>query len=692
MNLTPEINNQVTANLILNDAFARRKQIKSLAKVDINDLEELKEYQGRKRKEFESYLKRNRLDMGQWIRYALFEVQQHDIRRARSVFERALLVDISYIPLWIRYIDSELKMKYIKHARNLLERAVTTLPRVDKLWYKYLFVEESLENWDIVRALYNKWCSLEPAPNAWDSYIQFEIRQQKWDNVRDIFSNYVLVHPQLDTWLEWVKFETVHGSTKLLRNVYSLALDTMMTYRESMVNVEGFDTGIITLIISFANWESTNQEFERSRAIFKLALDIWPDNPDLKSEMVQFEKKFGNISTIEDSVIFKRKQMYKQELKRDPLNSDKWWIYLDLVEKYFSEELLDIFELAVTESKPSNDSLKSTRWKRYIYLWIRFLIYVELRLGDNTMCHKLYERLVNEVIPHKMFTFPEIWIMYAKFEIRQENISGARKILGRSIGQCPNDDVFRYYIQLEIELKEFDRVRKLYEKYLEYAPSNASVWVQYAKLEEDLGDEERARGIFEITQREDVVELSRNSRLKLLIKFIDFETDMEEYDSARKLYRKRLVLEEFSAESWINFAMYEASTPTPDQVMQLQKRLEEVDEEEEEEIIFEPTEVNYNRARKVYEEALEYYHNKKETNNRAKIFEAYSVFENRYGNNETQQSIRKRMPHQVRKLHSKDGIEKEYIDYVFPDDKAESTPDVPKLLEMAKKWKKSQDK
>lgn len=36
--------------------------------------------------------------MGQWIRYAQFEIEQHDMRRARSIFERALLVDSSFIP------------------------------------------------------------------------------------------------------------------------------------------------------------------------------------------------------------------------------------------------------------------------------------------------------------------------------------------------------------------------------------------------------------------------------------------------------------------------------------------------------------------------------------------------------------------------------------------------------------------
>lgn len=38
-----------------------------------------------------------------------------------------------------------------------------------------------------------------------------------------------------------------------------------------------------------------------------------------------------------------------------------------------------------------------------------------------SMCIKL--------IPHKKFTFAKVWLMFAKFEIRQKKVSNARKIL-----------------------------------------------------------------------------------------------------------------------------------------------------------------------------------------------------------------------------------------------------------------------
>jgi crooked neck len=78
--------------------------------------------------------------------------------------------------------------------------------------------------------------------------------------------------------------------------------------------------------------------------------------------------------------------------------------------------------------------------------------------------------------------------MFARFEIRRLDLVTARKTLGGAIGVCPKEALFKGYIQLELEvgrsittpfqmmfmmaqqLREFDRVRTLYEKYLEVSP------------------------------------------------------------------------------------------------------------------------------------------------------------------------------------------------------------------------------
>lgn len=69
---------------------------------------------------------------------------------------------------------------------------------------------------------------------------------------------------------------------------------------------------------------------------------------------------------------------------------------------------------------------------------------------------------------------------------------------GTAIGKCPKNKLLKGYIELELQLREFDRCRKLYEKYLEYTPENCTTWIKFAELETILGDVERSRAIFEL--------------------------------------------------------------------------------------------------------------------------------------------------------------------------------------------------
>ncbi|CAL9732801.1 pre-mRNA-splicing factor Clf1p [Monosporozyma unispora] len=694
------VENQITDRSILRDAFARKNPIKISTKVDIVDLDELKDYQLRKRTEYESYLKRNRLDMGQWLRYAFFEIEQHDIRRARSVFERALLVDTSYIPLWIRYIDSELKLKYINHARNLLDRAVSTLPRVDKLWYKYLFVEESLENWDIVRSLYNKWTSLEPGTNAWNSYIEFEIRQSQWDNVRNIYARYVNVFPETtDIWFKWVEFETIYGSIATTRQVYSLAVDSLISHENTLNYIFNFQKNLIELVVAFANWEASKQEVERAKAIFNVALKKWPQNTTLTNALLNLDRRYGDDSAINDKILLKRKSNYEKILSEMPRDYDTWWVYLDLIEENFPSELLTSFKRSTSESNKPVIIPKSKidiTWQRYLFLWIRRLTHIELQLNDIDQCRKLYKQLIDDVVPHSKFTYNKIWIMFAHFEIRQDNISRARQILGKCIGLCPSDEIFQEYINIEIKLKEFDRVRTLYEKFIEFNANDLSTWFAYAQLEENLGDEDRARGIFRIMLNNDVMNFPLNRRKEIIEKFITFETDVEEYDNGRLLYRDYLEMTSYSVEVWIAFAMYQCSVPTNEQLTLLAEANEEL--EEDNEIEFEPSEVNFDKGREVYEEALTYFKNHDDPFGRIEILKAMQEFEEKFGNEDTQSKVAKRMPEEKRTNVLDNGVETEKIEYIFLDDikpnesTSEPTVKVPKFLALANKWKQQQNK
>jgi crooked neck len=73
-------------------------------------------------------------------------------------------------------------------------------------------------------------------------------------------------------------------------------------------------------------------------------------------------------------------------------------------------------------------------------------------------------------------------LLYAQFEIRQKEVNTARRALGSFLGKCPKAKLFRGYIDLEIQLREFSRCRTLYEKFLEFNPENVQTWLKFAEL------------------------------------------------------------------------------------------------------------------------------------------------------------------------------------------------------------------
>src|SRR5271156_4522767 len=107
---------------------------------------------------------------------------------------------------------------------------------------------------------------------------------------------------------------------------------------------------------------------------------------------------------------------------------------------------------------------------------------------------------------------------------------------GMAIGKCPKIKTFRGYIELEIQLREFDRCRILYQKFLEFSPENCTTWMKFAELEGLLGDYDRARAIFELAVNQPKLDMP-----EILWKtFIDFEVELGETERARELFHRLL--------------------------------------------------------------------------------------------------------------------------------------------------------
>ena len=639
---------QVTSEQLLRESFERQDPgltKKPLAK--IADAEELQEYQGRSRKQFEDRSRINRLAMGNWIRYAQWEIEQGEFARARSVFERGIDVDSSHVPIWLKYIEAEMKNRNINHARNLCDRAVTIMPRVDKFWYKYVYMEETLGNIQGTRQIFERWMQWEPAEEAWLAYINLEKRYSEVIRARSVFERFTIVHPEPKTWLRWSKFEEEFGDAEHVREVFTLAIDTLGDeYIEEKV------------YIAYARFETSLKEFERARAIYKYALDRMARSKsrNLYREYTTFEKQFGEKDGIEDVVAQKRRVKYEEEIKESPKNYDLWFDYLRMEEQLGkTEKTRDLYERAIAQVPPSKEK---RHWRRYIYLWLNYALFEELETNDIDRSRAIYKGML-KLIPNESFTFAKAWSLFANFELRQGNITQARKVFGQAIGRCPKDKIFKEYVEMELSLKEFDRCRQIYQKHLEYNPSSCYAWMQFARLESELGDDDRARAIFELGIKQDL------DMPELLWKsYIDYETENEDYEATRTLY-ERLLQRTSHVKVWTSFVQFELSVP---------------DLDEEESVSLENAR---SRARAIFVRANEALQGT--TDSRVAILDAWASFERDHGTTASLEKVTQLQPKRVkRRRELDDGSMEEYYDWLFPDAKSQN---LMALLAAARAWK-----
>ena len=640
---------QITAEQLLREANDRKLEaVAPPPKQKITNQYELKDYQMRKRKEFEDNIRKNRLVMSNWIKYARWEESQQEFARARSVFERAIDVDHRNIPVWLKYAEMEMRHRQVNHARNVWDRAVTILPRANQFWFKYTYMEEMLGNVAGSRQVFERWMQWEPEEQAWLSYIKMELRYKEVDRAREIYERFVLVHPLVKNWIRFAKFEHSQGSVQRARQVYERAVEF---YGDVHVDEE--------LFTAFAHFEEGCKEYERARVIYQYAIDRIPKEnaKELLKAYTQFEKKYGSKAGIESVIVNKRKFQYQEEVKSNPMNYDAWFDLIRLMESEgASDQVREVYEQAIANVPPAQEK---RFWRRYIYLWIYYALYEELTAKDVDRTRQVYQACL-ELIPHKKFTFAKIWIMFAHFEVRQKDLKAARKVMGTAVGKCPKPKLFKSYIELELQLREFDRCRKLYEKFLEFNPGNCTTWVKYAELETILGDTERARAIFELAINQPLMDMPE----VLWKAFIDFEIEQEEVDNVRELY-KRLLERTLHVKVWISYAKFEQS-------------LEET-----------------NRARTVFEDADKTLKTEgTEPEQRALLLEAWRDMEMAAGDLENLEKVNHKMPRKVkkrRKVQNEDGSDggwEEYWDYLFPDDST-NAPSL-KLLEMARAWKQKQ--
>jgi len=209
-----------------------------------------------------------------------------------------------------------------------------------------------------------------------------------------------------------------------------------------------------------------------------------------------------------------------------------------------------------------------------------------------------------------------------------------------------------------MQIGNIDRCRQLHKRNIELFPENSQAWINFANLETQLLEIERERSIYNLGVQQTILD-----KPDILWKsYIDFEIEREEHDRARELYKKLLLLST-DLRVWLSYSEFESSIG------------------------------NIKESREIYDRAYIQLSSPQMSNERYLLLEKWIEFENKYGNEQTQMNVVKKMPEKIKKLKkitSNTGEDlgmEEYIEYIFPDNKQSNTNSLQKLIQRAKEWK-----
>lgn len=714
---------QISSEQLLREARDRKIELDPKPpRQQITDKDELQEYRTRRRKEFEDAIRMQRQHLGNYIKYAMFEEQQQEFERARSIFERGIDIDYRNQSIWLKYSEMEMRNKFVNHARNVYDRAVSLLPRVDQFWFKYTYFEEMLGNAKLCRQIFERWMKWEPDDLAFGAFAKFEIRCGELGRSRAVMEQYCDVHPTLRAYLKLAKWEEKHGEPALARSVYERALVELPDEEERESE---------KLFILFAQFEERQGEHDRARVIYKYALDQLgrEQMPDLYRNFIAFEKKHGNREGIEEVIVGKRRLQYEESVAAAPHDFDAWFDYARLEEEEVAnavrgvdrrgasfdgdvvyERARDVYERAISQVPPVQEK---RFWRRYVYLWINYALFEEMVAQDTDRTRAVYKGLL-DTIPHDAFSFAKAFALAAHFEVRQLDLSAARRIMGQGVGRCGRlgkEKVFKDYIHLERQLGEIDRCRTLYKKYLEFMPTNCGAWARFADLERSLGENTRARAVFEVAISQPSLDMPE----VLWKQYIDFEISVAREAAAdgpdeddpvsggavgclervRELY-ERLLDRTKHVKVWISYATFEATEAKA--VMDTERaRLTAPDSSSSSSsasLSAEFGQGGIDDARSIFRKAYTTLKDAGLKEQRVTLLEAWRDLEKEQPRSQQSlEEVAKLMPKKVKKrrlVTSDDGEEQgweEYYDYHFPDDRSE--PMNLKILEMAHQWKRT---
>lgn len=277
----------------------------------------------------------------------------------------------------------------------------------------------------------------------------------------------------------YIQFEKEHGSKDSIENV-------ILTKRRHFYEQE-----IAKNPLNYDNWfdysrlEESANEIQRAREIYEKAIAQIPPIEE-KLHWKRYIFLWLNYATFEE--------MHAKDSERAKKVFEKI-VQLVPHEKFTFSKLWIMYAQLFIRQKELDNARKvfgSAIGKCPREKVIRAYIGMELQLGNVDRCRKIYEKYI-ELFPENA----NAWVQYGQLEQSLDEIGRARAIFEIAVEQNLDmpENVWKSYIDMEIGISEWERVRHLYRLLMKKS-KHVKVWLSYAKFEASINEKARARKIF----------------------------------------------------------------------------------------------------------------------------------------------------------------------------------------------------
>jgi crooked neck len=317
--------------------------------------------------------------------------------------------------------------------------------------------------------------------------------------------------------------------------------------------------------IKYAQWEESQKEFARARSVYERGLDVDYRNVSIWLKYAEMEMRYAHINHA--------RNIWDRAVTLLPRVQQLWYKYA------YMEEMLgnvpgarQIFErwiewnpdeqawLSYVKMEMRYGEVDAARriFEKYISAnptveaWLRYGKFEE-RNGDRDTARATYERAV-DTLEH-VTEDERLFVAFAKFEEKSGEGERARAIYKYALDRIPKhkaQELYKTFVTFEKQYGDREGIddvivgkrRFQFEEQVAQNPYNYDTWFDYIRLEEDHGDRDRTRDIFERAIANVPPAPEKRSWKRYMFLWIKYaiyeELDAQDIERARQVYSECL--------------------------------------------------------------------------------------------------------------------------------------------------------